>query len=611
MHIDGFNVESLSCISPFVGTATASVCPSHNTPYVVSGCQEDKCTKPAAVTGYDFASAGGSLLRGSFGPTGAKCGVGYTGTVTYSVCAQYAQPYGVAGCKPTCNTPAAKTGYEFGSAGGTLTIDGFNANGAVCDTNGGYTGTVKYTVCSGAAADYGVTGCEATCKVPKAVTGYKFAAAGGTLTQTNFAPSGAECDVTGGYTGTVAYTVCSGAGLEYGVTGCEATCRVPKAFTGYDLAAAKGTLTRANFKPDGAVCNVAGGYTGTVKYTVCQGAGEEYKVTGCEATCKVPAAVTGYDFGAAGGALQRPSFSPTGVVCDKTAGYTGTVAYAVCKGPGEEYEVKGCEATCKLPAPSVEYDFGGAWGILTIKDFKPDGVVCNVNGGYTGTVKYTACQGAGQEYVVEGCEETCTVPKKIQGYEFSLASGPLQKSNFKPEGVVCQVDGGYAGTIKYTFCKGPGKPYEVEGCEQVYFDTQYDYGGLSDMDVSCYMKADQGTTYRGLVSLSASGSNCAKWVDVEAASKFSDSEYYGNHNYCRNFKEAGYDTPWCYAVDTGKEELCVIPQCNPQERDFHDEAKKTVEIMHESGVDCGCADELYGSTRTTQDTAVPLHLGDR
>ena len=40
----------------------------------------------------------------------------------------------------------------------------------------------------------------------------------------------------------------------------------------------------------------------------------------------------------------------------------------------------------------------------------------------------------------------------------------------------------------------------------------------------------QGTTYRGLVGLSASGSNCAKWTDVEAASKFSDSEYYGNHS---------------------------------------------------------------------------------
>ena len=62
--------------------------------------------------------------------------------------------------------------------------------------------------------------CKATCSVPS-TTGYNFASAGGTVTQSGFSPSGVTC--TTGYSGTVTYTQCSSAGAAYSVSGCEAT----------------------------------------------------------------------------------------------------------------------------------------------------------------------------------------------------------------------------------------------------------------------------------------------------------------------------------------------------------------------------------------------------
>ena len=61
--------------------------------------------------------------------------------------------------------------------------------------------------------------CEATCTVPS-TTGYAVGAAGGTLTIDGFAPSGVTC--AGGYTGTVSYTVCGSAGTAYSLSGCKA-----------------------------------------------------------------------------------------------------------------------------------------------------------------------------------------------------------------------------------------------------------------------------------------------------------------------------------------------------------------------------------------------------
>merc|ERR1719215_1137611 len=133
--------------------------------------------------------------------------------------------------------------------------------------------------------------------------------------------------------------------------------------------------------------------------------------------------------------------------------------------------------------------------------------------------------------------------------------------------------------------------------------------GMDDFDISCYEKDNIGLSYRGLVSMTVSGRTCAKWTTSKpttpmASSMFSNDALWGNHNYCRNFKGGNMQSPWCFAVDTGAQELCEIPKCPEEKRDFQKEHLATVGTMKANGLDCGCADELYGSTRTTRDTAV-------
>merc|ERR1711964_466975 len=108
-------------------------------------------------------------------------------------------------CQPTCNVPTTAD-YNYGGAGGTVTISGFNPSGVTCAS--GYTGSVRYTKCVAAGASYSVSGCEATCNVPTTV-GYNYGGAGGTVTISGFSPSGVTC--ARGHTGSVGYAVCDAA----------------------------------------------------------------------------------------------------------------------------------------------------------------------------------------------------------------------------------------------------------------------------------------------------------------------------------------------------------------------------------------------------------------
>jgi len=66
-------------------------------------------------------------------------------------------------CKATCEQPSTM-GYNFGSASGTTTIDGFAPTGVACAN--GYAGTVTYTKCASAGSVNSVSGCKATCDQP-------------------------------------------------------------------------------------------------------------------------------------------------------------------------------------------------------------------------------------------------------------------------------------------------------------------------------------------------------------------------------------------------------------------------------------------------------------
>lgn len=135
-------------------------------------------------------------------------------------------------------------------------------------------------------------------------------------------------------------------------------------------------------------------------------------------------------------------------------------------------------------------------------------------------------------------------------------------------------------------------------------------------DTGCYLEEhplmgdDFGISYRGLVTSTESGRTCQNWLDQHPHKidiKPSKENGLGNHNFCRNPDES-FKKPWCYTMDpTVEKEECEIPICEEFSREFQDEAEAMAKKVAD-GLECDCIEQLYGSTTTTADTAVPLSL---
>lgn len=152
---------------------------------------------------------------------------------------------------------------------------------------------------------------------------------------------------------------------------------------------------------------------------------------------------------------------------------------------------------------------------------------------------------------------------------------------------------------------------------------------LSNFDTGCYYKEDpaqetgggKGKSYRGLMAHTISGRSCKRWTEVGKKLSFNPiadqtdggktkwGNGVGHHNYCRN-PDQSQEQPWCYTMDPNPDhakEICSIPECPKQSRDFIAEAKRMSEKVA-GGLFCKCAKQLYGSTTTTKDTYVPLAM---
>eukprot|EP00386_Alphamonas_edax_P008696 GDKI01028326.1.p2 GENE.GDKI01028326.1~~GDKI01028326.1.p2 ORF type:complete len:145 (+),score=53.07 GDKI01028326.1:106-540(+) len=107
----------------------------------------------------------------------------------------------------------------------------------------------------------------------------------------------------------------------------------------------------------------------------------------------------------------------------------------------------------------------------------------------------------------------------------------------------------------------------------------------------CYSADSKGSDYQGLVSTTASGRTCQKWVaNFPQKSEFA----IGNHNYCRN-PDGGKDKPWCYTLDPAREwEYCEVPVCDTTKTDYHAQADAIKTYMGHT-VDCNC-----GSDKTAE-----------
>lgn len=160
---------------------------------------------------------------------------------------------------------------------------------------------------------------------------------------------------------------------------------------------------------------------------------------------------------------------------------------------------------------------------------------------------------------------------------------------------------------------------------------------LTSFEMGCYYAEDpsyhadrppsekggaKGRSYRGLVSYTVSGRTCKNWLsdnpwkgagqtatpDVEEGGIMKWGNGLGNHNYCRNPDGAeGFDKPWCFTLDPKvPKEACNIEQCPDKQPEYVNIAEKLGKTMR-SGMSvpgCKCADQLFGSTVTTEDTSV-------
>lgn len=245
-------------------------------------------------------------------------------------------------------------------------------------------------------------------------------------------------------------------------------------------------MTRTGFNPNGASCDTASFWSGTVGYAVCPNTGGFYILEGCEAPCTAPTLLAGYT-GALSGDYSTQGFAATGADCDAAAGYPGTIAYTKCATPGTNFKLSGCKATCKAPATLPDGYAGTLSGDNSIENFNPTGASCAT--GYVGKVIPIPCGAANVEYTLSGCKaacsshdsdgacptdrckwvaidnackDTCKQPTVPVGYKGTLA-GDETMGSFAPSGLVC--DTGYTGAQAYTVCAEWGATYSISGCE--------------------------------------------------------------------------------------------------------------------------------------------------
>ena len=221
LTLASFSVSNWACASGFTGSASATVCSTDATPYTVSGCAPESCTTPS-TTGYNGASKNEvSKIRNSFSVNGWACASGFTGSASATVCNTHATPYTVSGCAPeSCTTPST-TGYNGASKNEVSKIrNSFSVNGWVCRTDLGYSGSASASVCSNHGYSYQLAGCSLTNCLPRSSGAeYSWVVHGSdNHKRTQFYLGDVRCAA--GYKGT-AYSACNSAGQQWSYSGCS------------------------------------------------------------------------------------------------------------------------------------------------------------------------------------------------------------------------------------------------------------------------------------------------------------------------------------------------------------------------------------------------------
>lgn len=77
------------------------------------------------------------------------------------------------------------------------------------------------------------------------------------------------------------------------------------------------------------------------------------------------------------------------------------------------------------------------------------------------------------------------------------------------------------------------------------------------VDVNCYDNKDKSVTYNGTANTTEYGYTCENWNIYH----YNFTNYYPNHNYCRNPRPDAFKRPWCYTGPGYLTGLCSIWVC--------------------------------------------------
>ena len=456
-----------------------------------------RCIRPSspATQIVSFDGEIGSLAVDDFSVSGLSCRTGFVGNVVATPCVKNGDAYAIT---VACNEVTCDSGA-------------INLSNLMCTCNAGFVGGGAYITGSSTYPNCVLTTqCIAPNSVPsgymdtdKVETSKDFA---------SFSVSGWACDEANGYTGKAVASTCDrSTSNQYRLFGCYNSCQRPIA-----PLYAVGSETSLQFATFN-VTNVSCVLVGTPIASRCTSSNPFYTLEGCADACTRPIMpVPGYIFANETGSMKVGGFNITGIVCNSMT-HVGSATTFVCQHDSTAYKVHGCVSKCERPS-AVGYNFNGETGSLSVSDFRIVGLTCAV--GFVGTPTTRVCSGTNTEYLVSGCENTCSVPAIFTGYDLSnVLVGSLLVDDFAVTNVTCGA--GYAGTATASVCAGSVIDYKLDGC----FNTCI-RPALTTTTTAYDFSAEKGDF--SLASFDVSGVTCAAAdaVGIASVSKCTETPEY-------------------------------------------------------------------------------------
>ncbi|XP_078417341.1 hepatocyte growth factor activator serine protease isoform X2 [Cetorhinus maximus] len=154
-------------------------------------------------------------------------------------------------------------------------------------------------------------------------------------------------------------------------------------------------------------------------------------------------------------------------------------------------------------------------------------------------------------------------------------------------------------------CLYGGMCHQVKATGESVCACSKDYTGkYCEIDPAAVCYENDGSSYRGTVKRTASGSDCLSWTSNFISPEFNISDMeeplrlgLGDHSFCRNSDND--EEPWCYTLidDNISWEFCEVPQCQKQDPCFSHPCQNGGTCIRDpllNSYHCRCSDQFTG-----------------